>query len=180
MCLITVDPKENSGEGFAITRSLCENTLFPEKTKTHSRVLFPFLTSSGWYLPYNLKNYFWVLEKINDSSIYIWRIWKWPNRERTSSLLIPPTALGWQLSFLCYLHTSLLPRIPSDQVLFTAFPNSSARLTFAFLTAAYSKASQSLSNLYPLLIGKDTKNSGYEHGCLQRYQTVREAQFIFS
>ena len=58
MYLVTVGrhPKENSGEGFAVTRNLYEKTVFPEKSKySHFRVLFPFLISSGRYLPYNLK-----------------------------------------------------------------------------------------------------------------------------
>lgn len=108
MYLVTVGrhPKENSGEGFAITRKLCKKTLFPEKSKySHSRVLFPFLISPGLYLPYNLKNSFWVLEKNNHSSICIWRVWKWPNRQKRTSSLIPCPVLGWQLSLLHYLLT---------------------------------------------------------------------------
>ena len=172
MYLIAVDrhPKENSGEGFAVTRNLCEKTLLLEETKySYSRVLFLFLISSGWYLPYHLQNYCWVLEKNNHSSICIWRVWKWPNRQKRTSSSIPPpgfrmTAIILTLSsHLCF---PFCQEYLQNKYLFTAFPNSSGRLTFAFLTAAYSQVSHSLGNLYPLLIGKDTKNSCYEHGCL--------------
>lgn len=174
--VVTADkhPKENSGKGFAITRILCKNLLFSEKSKFfYSRLLLLFPISCGWCLPYKEKK-------------IISGYWK-----RITTLLSSSVEHGSdptdkrELFFWHHLHSCAVPSPERRQehlqnkALFAGFPKRSRRLTSA-LSNSHLQWSQAISRQSPpttewerhqcfLLRGNTTK-SCCERGCLEHYQ----------